>query len=332
MEKKKITIIGVGGRTGTMFAFELAKRFNVLGVGREREIEMIKNQKLWVERKGEPSQVFKENIVKDTEFHNKAHADIIFLTIKNPISPAIKYYFQGLGGRFPALLISQNGISAIADAKKTLQEIFGSEWEKIRLVRVILFNPVDTRQIESRTHIKYSLPIRVSLAKASGKGDIKDIIQIFKNAGFEAEDFTKQGAKNLEYSKLFLNLIGMASASRGISIKQGFRDRETFEEEAGVIKEYVKAVKLSEGRFLNLPNYPVKFFANFFDFLPMSFLMPLRSIIAGVVSRGREGKPKVLDEIHHYNGGVIQLGRRVGIKTPINEKICQRVLEKLKRI
>lgn len=331
MEKKKVTIIGTGGKTGTMFAFELAKRANVVGISREGEAKMIKEKKLYVERRGDLPKIFEEKIIKDAEFQTEETPDIIFLAVKNPVSPVIKYYFQQLKdkGRLPTLLISQNGMAAISDAEKALREIFGEDSKKVRLVRLVLFNPIDQKKIDDNLYIKYGLPIRIALAKAAGPGGIKDIAELFERAGFQIKEFPQKEAKNLEYSKLFLNLIGMASASRGFSVMEGFKDKEVFKEELNSLKEYIKAVKLAGGKFINFPNYPVKILTLLFGCLPMAFLLPFRNMMARIVSSQRQDKPKVLDEIDYYNGAVVNLGEKVGIKTSANAKIYKRILERL---
>ncbi len=328
---KKIAVIGVGGRTGTMFFSELRKSADVLGVAKEREVRLVEEKNLYIERNKESPELLKGRIIKDTEFQEKLKPDIIFLTTKNPVSTPIKYYFQRCKEKIPALILSQNGIDALLAAKESLEQVLGQESEKVRLVRMVLFNPIDKRESEDKIYIKYSLPIKIALAKASGKGEIKDIVDILKRAGFEIKEFHSSDAKNLEFSKLFLNLIGMAAASRGLPVRKGFENKEIFKEEIKALKEYIKTVKLSKGRFLNFPHYPVGFLADLFGFLPVSFLLPFRNILAGIVSKGREGKPKDLNEIDYYNGAVVSLGKKIGVLTPINEKVYKRALERLNR-
>jgi ketopantoate reductase len=337
MEKKKMAVIGVGGRTGTMFAFELKNSADILGVAKEKEANLIKEKHFYIKRENGFSELFDLKVIKDTDFHQEPEPDIIFLATKNPVSAPIRYYLKELKKK-PILLISQNGISAIFDAKKTLKEIFGNEAEKIRLVRIVLFNPIDKEKEENKIYIKYSLPIKAAFSEVSGQVlrsdsgqvEIEDIVKIFKEAGFEIKEFPQKDSKNLEFSKLFLNLIGMASASRGLSVKEGFSDKETFDEEIKVIKEYIRTVKSTGGNFLNFPNYPVKLLANLFVFLPFFILLPFRNILADIISKGRGGKPKDLDEIDYYNGAVVELGKKTGVKTPVNEKVYKRVLEKIR--
>jgi ketopantoate reductase len=328
MKRKKIAIIGAGGRTGTMFAFELSKASEIICVSKEREVSLIKNKKLYIERDNLEPEIFKERVIRDTELQKDLKPDIILLATKNPVSNVIRYYYEKLKESPPALLISQNGISAIEDAKKALRDVFGKKAEQIKLTRIVLFNPIDKKEEEGKRVIKYSLPIKLAFAKASGEGGISDLKSVFEEAGIQTEEFSPKDAKNIEFSKLFLNLIGMASATRNFSVNQGFSDEETFREEVSVIKEYIKAVKLSKGKFVNFSSYPIKIFAKFFDFAPVSFLTLFRKQIGKIVSKGRRGKPKSLDEIEYYNGGVVYLGKKIGIKTPFNDKVFRRAIKK----
>ena len=326
---KKMVIIGAGGRTGTLFAFELKNSADVLGVAREKEVKMVRESKLFVQRKGKIPELFKEKIIEDVKFEEEIKTDILFLTTKNPVSKPIKYYYQKLKKELPTLLISQNGIAAIEDTKKVLREIFGQEAEKVRVIRIALFNPVDRKEKEGRVHIKYFLPIRIAISKVWGEKDAEDIVEVFKKADFQIKEFSQKDAKDLEFSKLFLNLIGMAAATRGVSVREGFQDKEIFIEEIEALREYIKVVKKAGGGFLNFPNYPVKLLTFLFAQLPMSILLLLKGILASIISKGRGGKPKDLDEIDYYNGAVVKLGKEVGIVTEVNNRIYQRALEKI---
>ncbi len=324
MQEKKIAVIGVGGRTGTMFCFELKEVANVLGVGQEIEKQLL------VERKKERVKNLDVRMVSGSQWSlNDFSPDIIFLAIKNPVDQAIKYYYQRMKekGIFPTLILSQNGVTAISDSISVLKEIFGSDYEKIRIVKLSLFNPIDRKQQKTEIIVNYSLPIRISFGKVSGPGNLKDIQLLFKNAGFETTEFSRDRIKNMEFSKLFFNLIGMASATKGLSIEQGFKDRESFKEEIEVLKEYIRVVKSSANSFVNFPHYPVKLFTLLIEILPTKLLLLFRKNIARIITKGREGKPKDLTEIKYYNGFVVDLGEKLGIPTPINQKVVNRVLK-----
>lgn len=325
---KKIVVIGVGGRTGTMLAFELRNSAEILGIGKEEELKIIKEGRLCIEREDKIPEVFEGKVIKDTEFQKSIRPEIIFLATKNPVGPAVKYYYQKLKlneKKLPALVLSQNGIVATKEAKSVLKEVLGKRAEEVRIIRISLFNPVEKKEVNDKIYINYFLPIRLSFGIFSGPKETQDIVSLFKNSGFEIKEIPPEKIEDMEFSKLLTNLIGIASASKGLSIEEGFRDKEIFKEEIGALKEYIIVVKARGGNFLNLPHYPLKLLS-FLINLPVFLLLPFRKILAKLVTRDRGKKPKGnLDEIDYYNGAVIELGKKMGIETPINEEIYKKV-------
>jgi len=326
MPIKKIAVIGVGGRTGTMFAQELSKAGKIIGISREKEVKLIKQKKLYIKKQGGREELFKTEVIQDFEFPAESLPDIIFLTTKNPVAPVIKYYYQKIKNyqKLPVLALSQNGIVAADDALNTLKEIFGDKVEKIQIIRISLFNPIDREEKENKTYIKYSLPIRIAFSKVSGQNNLKEISDLFKKAGFEAEKLPFEQRKNMELSKLFLNLIGMASASRGLSVEEGFKNLESFKEEIFSLREFIKVVRVKNQNFINFSHYPVKLLASLIYYLPIGFLSFFRNQLARIINKGRKRKAKDLDEINYYNGAVIKLGKNLGVPTPINQEILKR--------
>lgn len=329
---KKIAIVGIGGRTGAMFAQELKASNFVLGIGREKEVEEIEKGNLLLKRGGRSPEVFAIEMIKDSEFRKNPIPDAIFLCTKNPINSVVKYYYQIIkerGEKIPALFISQNGVVAIDEAKQALKEIFGENANQVQVIRISLFNSVGREAINEKVYLTYSLPIRLSFGPVSGsfqKGEIKDI---FDKAGFEAEEVSVKKARNMELSKFFLNLIGMASASHGVSVEEGFKDSKIFKEEVGMLREYINIVQARGGDFLNFKDYyPVKLLACLFNFLPVGLLSVFRGKIGRLIDRGRKGKKKDLDEIEYYNGAVVSMGKEVGRSVIINQEIIKRVSNK----
>lgn len=323
----KIAVIGIGGRTGAMFASELKKVSNILGFGREKEIGLIREGKFFIEKRGGNPEIFQAEVFEESQFLEKDSPDIIFLTTKNPVGPVIKSYYQKIrekGYTPPTLILSQNGIACSKDATNALKEIFGEEYKKIRLVRAILFNPIERKETEGKIYINYSLPIKISFGKISGPNGLEDITTLFKGAGFEVREFPSEDLRNIEFSKLFLNLIGMASATRGLSVGEGFKNYEIFKEEIIALREYIKVVLASGGSFVNFPKYPVELLATLFNFIPVIFLSLFKNYLGKFISKERKNKPKDLDEIEYYNGAVVQLAENLKIPVPINKQIQQR--------
>jgi len=330
---KKIAVIGVGGRTGTMFSFELRNSAEILGIGRKEEVEQIREGKIYLRREGEETIRFRGKIIEEGEFNEKIEPNFIFLCIKNPVGQAVKYYYQKFkkSEKIPSLILSQNGVSAVDDAKKELEKIFGEKAKEIRIIRVSLFNPISSERINYEITISYFRPVRLAFGIASGPRETADIKEIFQKANIEAEEISPENIKNMEYSKLFLNLIGMASAAKELSLREGlFEDRETFEKEIGVLKEYVKVVKKSGGEFLNFKHYPINFFAFLISLFPLSILKIFRKGIARGIIKGRGGKEKGnIDEIDYYNGAIIKLGQKLKIETPVNREIYKKIKTQL---
>lgn len=319
----KIGIIGIGGRTGTMFFEELKDLGEVFGIGHKKEIEELKKGKFFVKR-GKEIKRIKGNFILKEEFPANLNFDFLFLTIKNPIKEALEFYYQKIKEKktkIPILFLSQNGIEASEVALSVLKSIFQSE--NLPIFRISLLNPVEKIENSQKILISYSLPIKFGLAKISGEISEKEVFSFFKSKNFQVTFFSQKDFKNMEYSKLFLNLIGMATATQSLSIKEGFAKKEIFKEEIMAIQEYKKIVRKIGGRFLNFPGYPVKILSLIFS-LPPFILFPFRKIFAKLVEKEREGKSKELDEIEYYNGGVVKLGERLGIPTPINKKILER--------
>jgi len=330
---KLIGIVGMG-RTGSMFFQELKDSFEVFGISKKEDIELIKEGKVWIKKNGK-EEVLKGNFLFDSEFDHSF--DFLFFTVKNPVGPAISFYFKRIKEKkikIPAVFLSQNGIEAAEEALSVLKEIFGEKSKEIPVFRISLFNPVDREEKNGRIFISYSLPVKMAIAQISGPKI--DISQIFERKNFKVFFIDPKNAKNMEYSKLLLNLIGIPSATHGLSIKEGFSKKEIFKEEILALREYKRVVKLSGGKFLNFPGYPVKFLS-FLISLPISFLLPFREILAEKIEEGRRGKKKDLDEIDYYNGAVLKMAKalsafkaplsgakKLKVKVPINSKILER--------
>lgn len=321
---KKIGIIGIGGRTGTMFFQELKNFGEIFGIGKKNDIEVVKQGKLFVKKNGKEEKI-EGNFISEDEFPADLNFDFLFLTVKNPIGSTLRFYFEKIKEKklkIPTLFLSQNGIEASKEAVSVSKEVFGIE--NLPIFRISLFNPVEKAEDFERIFISYSLPIKFAIAKVSGEIPEREVFGFFKKENFKIFSVPQKDLKNMEYSKLFLNLIGMASATRGLSILEGFSKKEVFEEEVLAIREYKKVIKKAGANFLNFPGYPVKILSLIFS-LPLSFLLPFRRIFAKLIEKEREGKPKDLDEIEYYNGAVIKLGEKLKVQTSVNKKILERV-------
>lgn len=324
----KILIVGIGGRVGTMFAFELKKDNFILGVGEKENIEKIKEGKVFVERQRKIEK-FELNVVSKEEFEWKENFDFLFLCTKNPVREIIKFYFSKIKSeKIPALILPQNGILAAEEAKEELKKIFGEK--EIEIYRLSLFNTIYSESFNSNLKISYSLPIKLAFGPVGGEKNLKSLAEIFKKANFDFEIIPKEKVKAMEYSKLFLNLIGMVCEAENLSLKEGFEKKEIFEKEILVLKEYIKVVKKSGGEFLNFKKYPIAFFTFLIDFLPANFLSPFRKILKNFILKGREGREKLnLNEIDYYNGTIWRMGEKLGFSVEKNKEVYFKIKRRL---
>jgi len=316
-------VVGAGGRTGTLFAHELRNSAKIVGVARHPQAEDIRGGRILVERKGSMPERLACDVIEDDAFTAEIAPDFLFLATKNPVAPSVRqYYERGQQEDPPDLILSQNGVVAAEEARTELERIFGSNAQRIRIIRVSLFNPISMERIEGNSVISYFLPIRLAFGVAFGPDEIQDLRGIFLESGFEAEEVPSKDVKNMEFSKLFTNLLGVPSSSHGLSIEEGFADRKVFEEEIESLREYARTVKESGGRFLNLHHYPIHLYASLLGCVPGPALSIFRKQIAKVITKGRGSKEKGnIDEIDYYSGAVVSMGERLGVETPVNRKI-----------
>jgi len=323
----KVGVIGIGGKTGTMFARELKNIGEIFGIGKKENIEKIKKGKIFVERNQE-KELVNVNLIEKEEFPKKLQFDFLFLCLKNPVFNAVKFYYQKIKEKNflpPALFLPQNGIEAGEDAILALKEIFGEKSKEIPVFRISLFNAVEKKLEGEKILISYSLPIRLGISQIWGK-EMK-IKEFFKKTEIKVFFVPKRDSKNMEYSKLFLNLIGMVCAVENLTISEGFKNREIFKKEVLALREYIKVVKANGGKFLNFPRYPVKIFSLLFQ-IPIPLLSFFSSFLANLIEKERKEKKKNLDEIDYYNGAVVKLAKKVNFEAKVNEEI----LKKAKKI
>jgi hypothetical protein len=251
--------------------------------------------------------------------------DFVFLATRNPVGEAVKFYYRAFAkiSKLPVLVLSQNGLSAGGDAREALKEALGADSEKVKIIRLSLFNPIAAVLSGETFCVSYSTPVQLCYGVHSGGAGASDLREVFSNTKIDAAEVAAGDTRNMEYSKLFLNLIGMASAVRGKSVKEGFNDPEIFADEMKVIREYAKSVKKAGGKFLTFPNYsyPVGIIVWGLTSLPLPVFSLFRSRLAGIVGSKRDNKPKDIAEIDYYNGDVVKLARKFGVCVPANEKI-----------
>lgn len=322
---KKIMIIGVPGRTAILFAEELRKAANILGVGKRELVDKIKKGNVFVS-KGDNIFRFDVNIISKKEIPSQKDIDYVFVTTKNPVASVIKEYLPLFEEKIPSIVLSQNGFKAAEEANEAINEIFGATKNSYQIIRLALFNSVREVKDGETSIIEYKTPIRIAFSVFYGTDETDAFEEILKNSGIEYTKVQRNDLKNMEYSKLFTNLIGIPSYSLGLNIEDGLKNKDAFKEEMLALKEYVTVVKKSGGHFLNLPHYPIATFATLVEHIPLSILMLFRPLVTKLVLQLRHTKEKGnIDEIDYYTGAIIDLGKKYRVEMPINERVLRRI-------
>lgn len=151
---KTIYVIGAAGRTGMLFCRELKDAAKIVGAALPPEIEKIESRKIQIARGKNPPEIFAPEIISPDDFAlaiKTAPPDFLWLATRNPVDKIVAFYYRHFAGQshFPALILSQNGRSAIADARKGLKDALGQESDKVEIIRVSLINGVDLKAEES---------------------------------------------------------------------------------------------------------------------------------------------------------------------------------------
>ncbi|MGC8789278.1 ketopantoate reductase family protein [Caldisericum sp.] len=321
---RNVLVVGAGGRTGTLFAEELKRASQVYGVAGRTTLPLVKSGKVFVEINGNITK-FEVNLLGSDEISKIKEFEAVILTTKNPVSPILKEYLPKISN-LKYLILSQNGFNAGEDALETVKEIYGSVPTSLRIIRLVLFNAVKESRDLGSVIISYRRPVRIAFGVFYGIDDTTELEDVFNTIGIEFTKVSEDNVKNMEFSKLFTNLIGIPSYSMGFDLYEGLRNKDSFIEEMLALKEYIQVVKKSGHRFLNFPHYPVQFFASIVEYTPIFLMLPFRSFISNLVLKLRGTKEKGnIDEIDYYTGAVVKLARELKIKTPVNERVLRRI-------
>ncbi len=164
-----------------MFARELQGACNVVGVGLADEIEKIKSRKIKIVRgNGAPAALDAKTIVsEDFGITIKSNPpDFLCVAARNPVDKVVEFYYRHFADakNVPALILSQNGLSAIEDARRGLQKALGQDADKVQIIRVSLINGIDlevkaasasvSAGQDGTSIIKYKLPIKLGFGAA----------------------------------------------------------------------------------------------------------------------------------------------------------------------
>ncbi|MCA9939494.1 MAG: ketopantoate reductase family protein [Anaerolineales bacterium] len=222
----------------------------------------------------------------------------------------------------PWLLTVQNGIG--------LEEKFMGQFGAQRVVAGSVTIPLN---LQAANVIKPERSDRgVAVAPVRQGQDVRQWRDLLQTAGINC--VLTPDHRTLKWSKALLNMVGNATAAilnRHPRIVYDYRP--TFELEVAMLKEALAVMKKQGIRSIDLPGSPTRKLAWAVRYLPRELLQPL---LARAVGSGRGNKlpsfqidlnaGKTVNEVLYHNGAVAQVGKTLGIPTPVNAALTSVLL------
>jgi len=283
---ERVIVIGAGA-IGSYYGALLSKRSDVLLVGRSPHVEAINSKGLVLS--GEVEGVFK--VEATTDVYEVPSSSLILLTTKAYDSEEAISSIKDLLGKNVAIVVLQNGLGN----EEIVKEVIG---EKAEVVRAFTTSGVEFTE-PGRITVKL---VGETILEGGKTGE--RIARLFNSCGLKTR-LSDNMALEL-WSKLTMNcVINPLSAILRVP------DKEIAADSLFVLRRRIVEECISVGRAEGIE-------------LDMSILESLEGVIptyenySSMCQDLMKGKRT---EIDFLNGKVVEVGRRHGIPTPVNETI-----------
>jgi 2-dehydropantoate 2-reductase len=161
----------------------------------------------------------------------------------------------------------------------------------------------------------------------------EELVAALGVAGLQAEAFSHAAA--MKWSKMLTNLIANAtSAILNMSPAEVFAHPGLYQLEIEQLRETLAVMKAQNIPVVDLPGTPVRLLDFAIRWLPLAVSRPL---LAKKVAGGRGAKMPSFhidlhggrgqSEVDYLNGAVMRAGQASGIKTPVNRRLTEILLE-----
>ncbi len=312
----KIIVFGLGA-LGTAFAtFLKEKGETVYGLTKEKYIPYLKNRKIFVEGIWGNHKAVLDGIYSDITQVPEKDIDLIILTVKSyDTEKALKEIKKKISDK-TYLLIAQNGYGNYEKAVKELGE------GKVLLGRVIF-----GAKVIKPGHVKITVNADdVRIGDSSGKIPDEDVIKIaclLKHSGIPSS-FDKNVYKTLWDKILYNCALNPLGALLECNYGKLAQIPETKEMMDRIIDEIFSVASANniQLNWKNSDEYKKHFYEN--------LIPPTKEHFPSMYYDIKEGKKTEIDAL---NGAIVELGKKKGIKTPVNEVITNliKAKEKIKR-
>ncbi len=246
--------------------------------------------------------------------------DIAIFALKSYDTAEALKSLKGFESQLPPFLCLQNGV----DNEGALAEVLGKQKVIAGTVTTAIAKPKPGEIVLERKRgigIGAEHPFSSELAMAMNA------------AGLNAELYADSSA--MKWSKLLTNLLSNAqSAISNLAPSVLFNDKEKYALEIAQEREALQVMQALKLRTVNLPGTPVRALAFAIQRLPIWLSQPL---LSRAVGSGRGAKMPSLhidlyagkrkSEVAWLNGAVVRWGKKVGLATPVNQMLEEKLTE-----
>lgn len=256
-------------------------------------------------------------------FLDKSNYDVILVCVKSYDVEVALNELVAFCPSPPVLITLQNGIG--------VEELFIKEYGAERVIAGSLTTPLSR---ESNNVITVQRSDRgLALAPTNPRQNISRWVNLFQEAGVKT--VAVKNYQSMKWSKALLNMVGNAtSAILNRHPRVIYSNGSTFRIEKAMLKEMLAVMDKKKIKPIDLPGASTKQLVFAIKRLPNAVVQP---ILGKVVSSGRGDKMpsfhidltarKEDNEVRYHNGAVAEIGRQLGIATPVNTALNDIILK-----
>ena len=307
----------VGGYLGAKIAASLLEPHHVTLIGRPTLVDAINSDGLVLH---EDALSRAEHLTAVSDAESTSPADLTIFTVRTFDVAAAIPQARYLMGETGMLLAMQNGVGTEED----LAEALGRE----RMLAGTLTVSVAMDQPGVINRLSSSGGIALSTMDGSS-------VPVWVTDLFRATDIPTAlvaDYRALRWSKLLLNMLGAATTSiLNIDMASLARDPSLFRLEQRAFREAGRVTDAQGIDTVDLPGYPVRLAR-----MAMRLPSPIASRLIGPrMARARGGRASGMrrdlkrnrTEMANLNGAVVKAGRQTGVPTPVNEVLCDLMMD-----
>jgi len=312
----RIIIYGAGA-IGSLFGAYLAKTgYKTILIGRKQHVEEINRSGLKIIKQGDSFVVSPLAVTSPAEIEYEP-GDVILLTTKSQdTEEAISNLAAYAPGDLP-IFCFQNGVRNEEITSRRFTSVYGG---------VVFFSGTYLKPGE----IAHTRVDRVGLGRyPSGIDDTaRRVAEALKAAGFQV--FLHENIMAVKWSKLVTNLRMAVNALTGFSGQEGVANRESREFIADVTDEGIKVLLKAGVIFDDEPGKPPAAESGS-RLRAMKDFTPEQTIPEEMKHRPSAWQDLTLKrgktELDFINGEVVELGKKLGVETPLNSLLLKLVKE-----